>query len=38
MFRAGQHVPQEIDAVLAFMKAILDHIPPAVWSRIRGEQ
>ena len=37
MFRTGQHTIQEIDAVLASMKAILDRIPPPVWERLRGE-
>lgn len=38
MFRAGRHTPQEIDAVLASMKAILDQVPPPVWARLRGER
>ena len=37
MFRAGQHTPQEIDAVLASMKAIIDQVPPTVWARLRGD-
>ena len=37
MFRVGRHTPQEIDAVLASMKAIIDQVPPSVWSRLRGD-
>lgn len=36
MFRAGEHAPAEIDAVLASMKAILDRVPPHVWARLGG--
>lgn len=37
LFRTGAHTPAELDAVLAFSKAILDRIPPVVWERLRGE-
>ncbi|CAN5350729.1 hypothetical protein BH11ACT8_BH11ACT8_15760 [soil metagenome] len=37
MFRSGRHTPQEIDAVLASMRTIVDQVPAHVWSRLRGE-
>lgn len=37
MFRAGTHSPQEVDAVLAAMKAIIDQVPAPVWARLRGD-
>lgn len=36
MFRSGRHTPQEIDAVLWSMKAILDQVPGQVWGRLQG--
>lgn len=38
MLRAGQHTPQEIEAKLHVMDAVLDRIPAHVWDRLRGEQ
>lgn len=38
MVRQGRHTPQEIDAVLLAMKAIIDQVPPHVWARLRGDR
>lgn len=38
MIRAGQHTPQEVEAKLHMMDAILDRIPTHVWDRLRGER
>ena len=37
MFRNGEHTPEEVDQVLASMKAIIDQIPSRVWDRLRGD-
>jgi len=34
--RSGQHTPEEIDAKLAHLDAILDAIPEFVWREVRG--
>lgn len=38
MFRSGQHTPEEVDRVLASMKALLDVVPAHVWARLRGDR
>ncbi len=37
LFASGAHSPASLDGILAWGKAILDQVPPAVWSRLRGE-
>ena len=37
VIRSGQHTPQEIEAKLHFMDAVLDRIPEHVRSRLLGE-
>ena len=37
LFAPGSHSPASLDAILAWGKAILDQVPPHVWSRLRGE-
>jgi hypothetical protein len=37
VIRNGQQTPQEIEAKLHFMDAVLDRIPAHVWDRLRGE-
>ncbi len=37
LFDSGSHSPASLDATLAWGKAILDQVPPPVWSRMRGE-
>lgn len=37
MFRRGQHAPDEIDAVLSSMRAILERVPPHVWARLGAD-
>ncbi len=37
LFDSGAHAPASLDAALAWGKAILDQVPPPVWSRLRGE-
>jgi hypothetical protein len=37
VIRSGQHSPQEIEAKLAFMDAVLDRIPERVRARLLGE-
>lgn len=37
VIRSGEHTPQEVEAKLHFMDAILDRLPPHVLDRLRGE-
>lgn len=37
LFRSGSHSPQEIEAVLGLMVAILDQVPQPVWEELHGD-
>jgi hypothetical protein len=38
VLRPGEHGPQEVEAKLHFMDAVLDRIPQRVWDRLGGER
>lgn len=37
VIRGGEHTPQEVEAKLHFLDAVLDRLPPHVLDRLRGE-
>jgi hypothetical protein len=37
LFDDGSHSPEEVDAVLAQGRAVLDAVPPRLWARLRGD-